>query len=48
MALADGVNWDPLNKQAGLPYLTLYTGSTWIEAGGLTMSDVYKEILQLS
>jgi hypothetical protein len=47
MALADGIEWDPLNKQQNQPYLTLYTGSVWIEAGGLTMTDVTKEVLHL-
>jgi hypothetical protein len=47
IALANGTNWDPLIKSEGKPYLTLYTGSGWIDIGGLTSSDVYKQILEM-
>lgn len=30
IAIADGVNWDPLNKQISRPYIVFYTGSAWI------------------
>lgn len=47
VALADGVLWDPLNKNESKPYLALYSGTSWIEIGGLTTSEVYQQILEL-
>jgi hypothetical protein len=47
IALADGNQWDPLMKNESKPYLTLYTGTAWIEIGGLTSTDVYKQILEM-
>ena len=47
IALANGTSWDPLLKGESKPYLTIYTGSIWIDIGGLTNSDVYKQILEL-
>jgi hypothetical protein len=47
IALADGVQWDPLAKNESRPYLAIYTGSGWIDVGGLTTTDVYKQILEI-
>ncbi len=48
IALANGVNWDPLGKQESKPYLALYSGTAWIEIGGITASNVYAQILELA
>ncbi len=48
IALADGVNWDPLSKSSNQPYLTLYTGSAWIDLGGVSMDQVYQAILEMT
>ena len=48
IALANGTSWDPQLKNENKPYLTLYTGSQWIDIGGLTASDVYKQVLELT
>jgi hypothetical protein len=47
IALANGTVWDPLTKNDGKPYMAIYTGSTWIDIGGLTRTDVYTQILEL-
>lgn len=47
IALADGTTWDPLLKNESKPYLTLYSGTEWIEIGGLTRSEVYQQILEM-
>jgi len=48
IALADGSNWDPLSKGLNLPYMTIYTGSAWVEIGGVTMDQVYSAILEMT
>jgi hypothetical protein len=45
IALANGTSWDPLNKGEGRLYTALYTGSGWIEIGGLTENKAYGMIL---
>jgi hypothetical protein len=47
IALANGTTWDPLSKGNNLPYMTIYSGSSWIEIGGLTTTNVYSQILEL-
>lgn len=47
IALANGTSWDPLVKNDGKPYMAIYTGSVWIDIGGLTRTDVYTQILEL-
>jgi len=47
IALADGVQWDPLTKNESRPYLAIYTGTGWIDVGGLTTTDVYKQIFEM-
>jgi hypothetical protein len=47
IALANGTSWDPLAKNDGKPYMAIYTGSAWIDIGGLTRTDVYTQILEL-
>lgn len=32
VALADGVNWDPLSVSGSTPYLVLYNGTSWVTA----------------
>jgi hypothetical protein len=48
IALANGTSWDPQLKNENKPYLTLYTGAQWVDIGGLTASDVYKQVLELT
>jgi hypothetical protein len=48
IALADGINWDPLSKGLDQPYLTIYTGTAWIDIGGITMDQVYTAILEMT
>lgn len=48
IALANGTNWDPLQKNEGKPYLTIYTGTAWVEIGGITTTQVYQQILELT
>ena len=48
IALADGNSWDPLAKGLNQPYLTIYTGTSWIEIGGITMDQVYTAILEMT
>jgi hypothetical protein len=48
IALADGSNWDPLSKGLNLPYMTIYTGSAWVEIGGVTMDQVYNAIIEMT
>lgn len=48
IALANGTTWDPLSKGNSLPYMTIYTGTHWIEIGGLTATNVYSQILELT
>jgi hypothetical protein len=51
IALADGIQWDPLTQATGKPYLVLYTGTTWMalggSGGGVTMDEVYNAILEV-
>ena len=47
IALANGTSWDPQLKNENKPYLTLYTGSQWIDIGGLTSTEVNTQILAL-
>jgi hypothetical protein len=47
IALANGTTWDPLAKNDEKPYMAIYTGSVWIDIGGLTRTDVYTQILEL-
>jgi hypothetical protein len=45
IALANGTSWDPLDKAEGRLYTALYTGTGWIEIGGLTENKAYGMIL---
>lgn len=47
MALADGVSWDPMSQNGGVPYMVIYTGTGWLGMGGVTMDQVYGAILEL-
>ena len=47
VALADGINWDPSSNKASNPYLIVYSGTAWVQIGGLTHTDVYKDIINL-
>jgi hypothetical protein len=47
MALADGVSWDPIAQNNGAPYMVIYTGTSWIGMGGVTMDQVYMAVLEL-
>ena len=51
IALADGIQWDPLTQALGKPYLVLYTGTSWMalggSGGGVTMDEVYNAILEV-
>lgn len=47
MALADGVSWDPMSQNSGVPYMVIYTGTGWLGMGGVTMDQVYGAILEL-
>ena len=51
IALADGIQWDPLTQSTGKPYLVLYTGTSWMalggSSGGVTMDEVYNAILEV-
>ena len=54
MALADGVSWDPISQGGTIPYMTIYTGATWIGFGGtggtgsgVTVDQVYNMILEM-
>jgi hypothetical protein len=41
IALANGTTWDPLNKGEGRLYTAIYTGTGWVEIGGVTENRVY-------
>ena len=47
MALADGVSWDPIAQNNGVPYMIIYTGTAWVGMGGVTMDQVYMAVLEL-
>lgn len=47
IALATGTTWDPLNKNDNKPYMAIYTGTSWVDVGGLTTTNVYSQILEL-
>ena len=47
MALANGTSWDPIAQNNGAPYLVVYTGSSWIGMGGVTVDQVYNMILEM-
>jgi hypothetical protein len=52
IALADGIQWDPLTQSTGTPYLVLYTGTSWMALGGsngsgVTIDEVYNAILEV-
>jgi hypothetical protein len=47
LALADGVSWDPTSQNGGVPYMVIYTGTSWLGmGGGVTMDQVYSAILE--
>lgn len=47
MALADGDLWNPLSHTDNIPYMVIYTGTSWLGLGGVTMDQVYMAILEL-
>ena len=47
MTLANGTSWDPIAQNNGAPYLVIYTGSSWIGMGGVTVDQVYNMILEM-
>ncbi len=52
IALADGIQWDPLTQSTSTPYLVLYTGTSWMalggsNGGGVTIDEVYNAILEV-
>ena len=48
MALANGTSWDPIAQGNGVPYMIIYTGTSWVGMGsGVTTDQVYNMILEM-